>query len=130
MVRRVAGTPDRLARGLAVLAVLVVAAAALAALPRPAPAAALDGPGCPVAGLAVAFLSDAQASAPEAGRSSFDRTDICAADIEILTDLGLPRAPVEGPQPRHAAAASYGYASVVAPTSEPGGSLHRPPRAA
>ena len=48
------------------------------------------------------------------GRPS-SRTDLCAADSEILTELGLPRPPVEAPRPRHTASASFGYAADIVP---------------
>ena len=135
LARRVAGSPDRLVRSLAVLAVLVVAAAALTAAPRPARAAPVAGPACWVVSLNVAVLSDARKvetrkSAPEARRALFDGTDLCPADLEVGGELGLPRRPVEAPRPRHASAASYGYAPIVAPAFGPDEALHRPPRAA
>ncbi|MCJ2059622.1 hypothetical protein MKL09_24160 [Methylobacterium sp. J-048] len=135
LARRVAGSPDRLVRSFAVLAVLVVAAAALMAAPRPAQAAPGRGPACSVMSQAVAVLSDARGldarkAAPEARRSLFDGTDLCPPDIEIVSELGLPRRPVEAPRPRHVSAASYGYAPALAPASGPDESLHRPPRAA
>lgn len=117
------------------LAVLVVAAAALMAAPRPARAAPAAGPACSVVSQAVAVLSDARKldarkAAPEARRSLFDGTDLCPADIEIVSELGLPRRPVEAERPRHAAAATYFYQTVAAPASGPDEALHRPPRAA
>ena len=115
------------------LAVLVVAAIALMAAPRPARAA--PGPACWVASQTVAVLSDARKvearqTAPEARRSLFDGTDLCPADSEIVSELGLPRRPVEAPRPRHASAATYGYQTAAAPASGPDEALHRPPRAA
>ncbi|MGH1570725.1 hypothetical protein ACRAWG_08735 [Methylobacterium sp. P31] len=130
LARRVAGSPDRLARGLAVLALLVLATAAMTAASAPSPVTVAAGPACPVASLRVAMMSGAQDAASEAERSAFGRTDLCAADIEILADLGLPRAPVEAPQPHRVAFASFGYTSDTEPPSEPDGSLHRPPRLA
>ncbi|MCJ2095292.1 hypothetical protein MKK67_22705 [Methylobacterium sp. J-072] len=117
------------------LAMLVVAAAALMAEPRPAQAALATGPACSVMSQTVAVLSDARKrdvrkTAPEARRSLFDGTDLCPADIEIVSELGLPRRPVEAPRPRHAAAATYGYQTAAAPASGPDEALHRPPRAA
>ncbi|MEL6061959.1 MULTISPECIES: hypothetical protein [unclassified Methylobacterium] len=130
LARRVAGSPDRLARGLAVLALLVLATAAMVTLPAPAEAARAEGPACAVAGARMAVLSGAPDAQPEAERSTFGRTDLCAADSEILTELGLPRPPVEAPQPRHTISASFGYRSETAPPSAPDGSPHRPPRSA
>jgi hypothetical protein len=126
--RRAVGLPSRLVRGLVVLALLVLAAGATLAVPASARVAVADGPACPVASLRVAMLSDAQTSAPEAGRSVFDRTDLCAPDIEILTELGLPRAPIEAPRLRHTITASFGFTSDARAPSVPDGSLHRPPR--
>lgn len=134
LARRVAGPPDRLVRSLAVLAMLVVAVAALMAAPRPARAAPVAGPACWVTSQTVAVLSDARRvetrKASEARRALFDGTDLCPADLEVVGELGLPRRPVEAPRPRHASAASYGYAPAVAPASGPDEALHRPPRAA
>jgi hypothetical protein len=135
LARRVAGSPDRLVRSFAVLALFVVAAAALTAAPRPARAAPVVGPACWVVSQKVAILSDARKvetrkTASEARRSLFDGTDLCPADLEIGSELGLPRRPVEAPRPRHVSAASYGYTPAVAPASGPDDALHRPPRAA
>jgi len=135
LARRLAGSPDRLVRSLALLAVLVVAAAALMAAPRPARAAPVAGPACWVVSQTVAVLSDARRvetrkTVPEARRALFDGTDLCPADLEIVSELGLPRRQVEAVQPRHASAASYGYPRAVVPASGPDESLHRPPRAA
>ena len=126
--RRVAGLPARFARGLAVLALLVLAATALFAAPAQAERAAV--PACAVASPRMAVLSGAPDTQPEAERSAFSRTDLCAADSEILTELGLPRPPVEAPRPRHTATASFGYAADIVPPSAPDGAPHRPPRLA
>ena len=67
---------------------------------------------------------------PEAKRSVFGRTDLCAADCEILTELGLPRPAVETPRPRHTVSASFDYRSDSVPASAPDGSPLRPPRLA
>ena len=130
LARRVAGLPDRLARGLAALALLVLAAAALAAAPARAEAPRPEGPACAVAGPRLSVLSGAPDAQPEAKRSVFGRTDLCAADCEILTELGLPRPPVEAPRPRHTVSASFEYRSDSVPASAPDGSPHRPPRLA
>ncbi|MGT2486382.1 hypothetical protein ACU4GA_11415 [Methylobacterium oryzae CBMB20] len=126
--RRVAGLPDRLARGLAVLALLVLATAALVAAPARAESARAEGPACAVASPRLSILSGTPDAQPEAERSVFGRTDLCAADSEILTELGLPRPPVEAPRPRHAVSASFDYRSESVPASAPDGSPHRPPR--
>ena len=130
LARRVAGLPDCLARGLAVLALLVLAATALVTAPAPVRAAVVDGPACSIASSSVAFLSGLRDPAPEAGRSVFDRTDLCAADIEILTELGLPRPPVDAPRLRHTVSATFRHTSESLPLSVPDGSPHRPPRLA
>lgn len=128
LARRVAGSPDRLARGLAVLALLVLATAAVIAMPATAEAARVEGPACAVAGARMAVLSGAPDAQPETGRSGLGRTDLCAADSEILTELGLPRPPVEAPRPGHTVSASFDYRSDAVPSSAPAGALHRPPR--
>ncbi|WP_457107627.1 hypothetical protein [Methylobacterium sp. P5_C11] len=128
LARRVAGLPARFARGLAVLALLVLAATALFAASAPAQAERAAGPACAVASPRMAVLSGAPDTQPEAERSAFGRTDLCAADSEILTELGLPRPPVEAPRPRHTATASFGYAADIVPPSAPDGAPHRPPR--
>lgn len=128
LVRRVAGLPDRLARGLAVLALLVLATVAVIAMPAPAEAARAEGPACTVTGARMAVLSGTPDAQSETGRSDLGRTDLCAADSEIPTELGLPRSPVEAPQPRHTLSASFGYRSETVPPSAPDGSPHRPPR--
>lgn len=130
LARRVAGLPDRLARGLAVLALLVLATAAVLAMPAPAEAARVEGPACTVAGARMAVLSGTPDAQSETERSDFGRTDLCAADSEILTELGLPRPPVDAPRPRHTLSASFDYSSDVMPASAPDGLLHRPPRLA
>jgi hypothetical protein len=130
LARRVAGSPDRLARGLAVLALLVLATAAMVTAPAPAEAAPAEGPACAVASPRMAVLSGTPDAQPEAERSAFGRTDLCAADCELLTELGLPRPPVEAPRPRHTASASFDYRSDRVPASAPDGALHRPPRLA
>ncbi|SEG54720.1 hypothetical protein SAMN02799625_04354 [Methylobacterium sp. UNC300MFChir4.1] len=135
LTRRAAGLPDRLARGLAALALLVLATAALVAAPARAEAARPEGPACAIASPRLTILSgtpDAQPEAKrsEAKRSVFGRTDLCAADSEILTELGLPRPPVDAPRPRHTVNASFDYRSDSVPASAPDGSPHRPPRRA
>ncbi|MGU3664040.1 hypothetical protein ACLBX9_07640 [Methylobacterium sp. A49B] len=130
LVRRVAGPPDRLVRGLAVLALLVLATAAMVTAPARAESARAEGPACAIAGPRLAMLSGAPDAQPEAERSAFGRTDLCAADCEILTELGLPRPPVDAPRPRHTAAASFDHRSDTVPASAPDGTLHRPPRLA
>ncbi|MCJ2069754.1 hypothetical protein MKK75_13300 [Methylobacterium sp. J-030] len=130
LARRVAVSPDRLARGLAVLTLLVLAMAAVFAMPAPAGAAPAEGAACAVAGARMAVLSGTSDAQPETERSGLGRTDLCPADSEILTELGLPRPPIEAPRPRHTASASFVYRSDAAPTSAPDGSLHRPPRLA
>lgn len=130
LARSVAASPDRLARGLAVLALLVLAAAAMVTAPAPAEAAPRVGPACAVASPRVAVLSGTADTRPEAERSTFGRTDLCAADIEILTELGLPRPPVETPRPCHTVFASFDHRSDTVPTSAPDGSPDRPPRLA
>jgi Tfp pilus assembly protein FimV len=128
LARRVAGLPDRLARGLAVLALLVLATAAVMAMP--AEVARAEGPACTVAGVPMAILSGTPDAQPETERSGLGRTDLCAADTEILTELGLPRPPVEAPRPRHTVSASFDHRSDAEPASAPDGALHRPPRLA
>lgn len=130
LARRIAGLPDRLARGFAALALLVLATAAMVAPSAPVEAAHAEGPACAVAGTRMAVLSGAPDTLPETERSSFGRTDLCAADSEILTELALPRPPIEAPRPRHTASASFDYRSDAVPASAPDGSLHRPPRLA
>lgn len=130
LARFVAVSRDRLARGLAVLALLVLATAAIVTAPAPAQAAVADGPACAMVSPRLAMLSGTPDSQPEAERSAFGGTDLRAADIEILTELGLPRPPVEAPQPRHAVRAAFAYRSDTRPPSEPDGSPHRPPRTA
>lgn len=130
LARRVAGSPDRLARGLAVLALLVLAAAAVIAMPAPAEAARMEGPACTVAGARMTVLSGTPDAQSETERSDLGRTDLCAADSEILTELGLPRPPVEAPRPRHTLSASFDYGSDAMPAAAPAGTLHRPPRLA
>ncbi|MCJ2133101.1 hypothetical protein MKK69_03305 [Methylobacterium sp. J-026] len=129
LARRVAGLPDRLARGFAVLALLVLAAAGATAS-VPAQAVTVAGPACAVESPRMAVLSGAQDAAQEAERSAFDRTDLRPADSEILTELGLPRAPVEAPRPRHTLSAAFAYRSDTVPAAVPHGSPHRPPRSA
>ena len=126
--RRVAGLPDRLARGLAVLALLVLAAVAAVTAPAPARATVVGGPSCAVASPRLAMLSGAQAPAPQASRSVFERTDLCAADCEIPGEVSLPRGPVAAPRARHTVSASFGYTSDAVPPFEPTGSPLRPPR--
>ncbi|WP_331308441.1 hypothetical protein [Methylobacterium oryzae] len=87
-----------------------------------------EGPACAVASPRLSILSGTPDAQPEAERSVFGRTDLCAADSEILTELGLPRPPVEAPRPRHAVSASFDYRSESVPASAPDGSPHRPPR--
>ena len=130
LARRAVCSPQRLARGLAVLALLVLAAAALVTAPAPARAGAAEGPSCSVAGPRVAVLSGAPDAAPVAARTLLDQTDLCVADSEILTELGLPDPPAAAPRPRHTASASFGYTSDSRPRSAPDGSPHRPPRLA
>ncbi|WP_342107976.1 hypothetical protein [Methylobacterium sp. SI9] len=130
LARRVAGLPDRLARGLAVLALLVLATVAVIVMPAPAEAARVEGPACTVVGARMTVLSGAPLAQPETERSDLGRTDLCAADSEILTELGLPRPPVEAPQPRHTLSASFDYGSDAMPAAAPDGTLHRPPRLA
>lgn len=125
-----ADLPDRLARGAAVLVLLVLAAAAMGAAPASARIAVADGPACAVAAPRVAILSGAPDAAPEAKRPVFGRMDLCPADLEILTELGLPRPPIEAPRPRHTFSASFGYTADPVPPSAPDGSPHRPPRIA
>ncbi|MCJ2085353.1 hypothetical protein MKK88_05000 [Methylobacterium sp. E-005] len=128
LARRVAGAPERLVRGLAVLALLVLATVAVIAMPAPTEAARVEGPACAVAGARMAILSGTPDAQPEAERSGLGRTDLCAADSEIFTELGLPRPPVEAPRPGHTVSASFDYRSDAVPASVPDGSLHRPPR--
>ena len=132
LARRVADLPGRLAHGLAVLALLVLAAAAMVTAPAPAEAGRAMGrtlgPACAVASPRLAVLSGAPHAQPEAARSAFGRTDLCAADSEILTELGLPRPPVEALRPRHIFSATFDHRSDTVPASVPDGSLHRPPR--
>lgn|GEM_PF-1493702 len=130
LARRVAGSPDRLARGLAVLALLVLAAAACVTAPASAEAARAEGPACAIAGARMAILSGAPETPPEAQHAGLGRTDLCAADGEILTELGLPHPPVEAPRPRHTISASFDYRSDSVPAFAPDGAPHRPPRAA
>ncbi|GEM96804.1 hypothetical protein MRA01_13440 [Methylobacterium radiotolerans] len=130
LARRVADLPDRLARGLAALALLVLATATLAAVPARAETARAEGPACAVASPRLTVLSGAPDAQPEAKRSVFGRTDLCAADSEIPTELGLPRPPVDAPRPRHTVSASFDYRSDSVPASAPDGSPHRPPRRA
>jgi hypothetical protein len=130
LARRVAALPDRLARGLAVLALLVLAAAAMASVPARAQSARPEGPACAITSPRLSVLSGTPDAQPEAKRSVFGRTDLCAADSEILTELGLPRPPVEAPRPRHTLSASFEYRSDILPASAPDGSPHRPPRLA
>ncbi|MCJ2063740.1 hypothetical protein MKK63_13615 [Methylobacterium sp. J-088] len=129
LARRVAGSPDRLARGLALVALLVLAAAASVAAPAEA-AAHAEGPACAVTGARMAVLSGTPDAQPEAEHLGLSRTDLCAADCEIITELGLPRPPVEALWPRHTVSASFDYRSDAVPASAPDGSLHRPPRLA
>jgi hypothetical protein len=130
LARLVVALPDRLARGLAVLALLVLATAAVVTAPVPAAAAPTMGPSCALASPRLAMLSGAPDAQPEAERSAFGRTDLCAADCEILTELGLPRPPVEAPRPGHTVFASFDHRSDAVPASAPDGALHRPPRLA
>ncbi|MGT2478615.1 hypothetical protein ACU4GR_06385 [Methylobacterium oryzae CBMB20] len=96
--------------------------------PARAESARAEGPACAVASPRLSILSGTPDAQPEAERSVFGRTDLCAADSEILTELGLPRPPVEAPRPRHAVSASFDYRSESVPASAPDGSPHRPPR--
>ncbi|SDA28588.1 hypothetical protein SAMN02799622_04338 [Methylobacterium sp. UNC378MF] len=130
LARRVAGLPDRLARGLVVLALFVLGTAALVAAPTRAEAVRAEGPACAVASPRLSVLSGTPDAQPEAKRSVFGRTDLCAADCEILTELGLPRPAVETPRPRHTVSASFDYRSDSVPASAPDGSPLRPPRLA
>ncbi|MEE7504607.1 hypothetical protein, partial [Methylobacterium mesophilicum] len=88
------------------------------------------GPACAVASPRLTILSGTPDAQPEAQRSVFGRTDLCAADSEILTELGLPRPPVDAPRPRHTVSASFDYRSDSVPAPAPDGSPHRPPRRA
>jgi len=130
LARRIAGPPDRLARGLAVLALLVLATVACVTAPARAEIVRAEGPACTVTGARMAVLSGAPETQPEAEHSAFGRTDLCAADSEILTELSLPHPPVEAPRPRHTISASFDYRSDSVPAAAPGGSPHRPPRSA
>jgi hypothetical protein len=96
----------------------------------PAEVAHVEGPACAVTSARMAILSGAPETQPEAEHSAFGRTDLCAADSEILTELGLPRPPVETPRLRHTISASFDYRSDSVPASAPDGSPLRPPRAA
>ena len=118
----------RLARGLAVLALLVLAAAAGITAPARAEVVRAEGPACAVTSARMAILSGMPETQPEAEHSAFGRTDLCAADSEILTELGLPRPPVAAPRLRHIFSASFDHRSETVPASAPDGSLHRPPR--
>ena len=100
----------------------------MASVAAPAEAARAGGPACAVASPRLAILSGAPDAQPEAARPAFGRTDLCAADSEILTELGLPRPPVEALRPRHIFSASFDHRSDTVPASAPDGSLHRPPR--
>jgi hypothetical protein len=128
LARRFAGSPDRLARGLAVLALLALATAAVLTVPAPAQAARAEGPACALASPRLTVLSGAPDSQPEAERPAFGRTALNAADLEILPELGLPRPPVEAPQPCHTVSASFAYRSDTVPSCAPDGSPDRPPR--
>ncbi|MBP1181686.1 hypothetical protein [Methylobacterium sp. PvR107] len=126
----VVALPDRLARGLAALVLLVLATAAMVAAPAPAEAKPTMGPACALASPRLAMLSGAPDAQPEAERPAFGRTDLCAADCEIPPELGLPRPPVEAPRPRQTVSASFDHRSDAVPASVPDGALHRPPRLA